>query len=199
MRYLYIILAICFFSCTDGTKRDFFQSVKVENHFLDTFSLSDLKSFGISNKSTLKNGRAYYDFNSLSNAIYTNGFFSKDKGKIFFLPEKSEQELLLLDTSLWNAPAQILPQKLSTKSQTVYEITRLELVYNENFKDSVLSVEMRMSNILNRTETLIFNITKGLDILAIEHVDCKNDTLIMKFFPKQEVYFKYINKSGRCL
>ena len=157
-----------------------------------------MKKFGISNSSILKNGRAYYDFNSLSNSIYTNGFFSKDKGKIFFLPEKSEQELLFLDTSLWNFPAQILPQKLTTKSQTVYEITRLGLVYNNNFKDSILSVEMSMSNILNRTEVLVFEVSKTLDIFTIEHINCKNDTLVMNFFPKQGVYFKHINKSGRC-
>jgi hypothetical protein len=199
MRYLYLILAMWFVSCNDGYKRDFFKSVKDENYFLDTFSLSDLKKFGISNKSILKNGKAYYDFNSLSNSIYTNGFFSMNKGKVFFLPEKSEGELLLVDMSLWNTPSQILPQRLSTQNQTIYEIKRLGLDFNNNLKDSVLNVEMRMSNILNRTETLIFAITKEVDILSIEHIDCKNDTLIMKFFPKQEVYFKHIDKSARCL
>ncbi len=192
-------MIFCFVSCKDGYKRDFFKSIKDENFFLDTFSLSRLKKFGISNKSVLRNGNTYYDFNVLSNSIYTNGSFSRNKRKVFFLPEKSETELLLVDMALWNNPSQMLPQRVSTLSQTVYEITRSELVYNDNLRDSVLNVEMRMSNILNQTETLVFAITKGVDILSIEHINCKNDTLIMKFLPKQEVYFKNINKSSRCL
>jgi hypothetical protein len=198
MRYLYVLMMIFLFSCNEN-KRDFFQSLQSENHFLDTFSMCNLKGFGMSDKSVVKDGRAYYQFNNLQNSIYTEGFMFRDKQELYFLPENSDRTILFFDASIWNKAVPKKPQKMSTKSQTVYETQFLGLIYNNYLKDSTSRIELRMSNILNRTEALIFEVTQKLDVLTIEHINCKNDTLVMKFFPKQEVYYKHINKSAVCL
>lgn len=198
MRYLYVLMIILLFSCNEN-KRDFFQSLQSTNYFLDTFSMCNLKGFGMSDKSVVKDGRAYYQFNNLNNSIYTQGFFFRDKQELFFLAENSDSAILFFNASIWNKPVQKTSQKISTKTQTVYETQFLGLVYNNDLKDSTSRIVLRMSNILNRTEALVFEVTKKLDVLTIEHINCKNDTLEMKFFPKQEVYYKHFNKSAVCL
>jgi len=200
MKYCCYILLIIFFVSCSKTKRDFFQSVKKSNHFLDTFSLSNLNGFGLDEKAIFKNGKNYFDFNSTNNSIYSMGYFSNDSGKIFFLPEQAEEDLLFADTSFWNSTT--VPTRsyiVVSKSKTVYEVDRLGLFYNLSLNDSVLLIRMRVSNVLNRTETLIFELSKKLDMLAIKYVNCKNDTLIMNFSPKQEVYFKHLDESSKCL
>lgn len=198
--YCYTLLIIFLVSC-NKEKRIFFQSLKSSNHFLDTFSLSNLNGFGLGDKVVFKNGKNYFDFNSSNNSIYTVGYFSNDSGKISFLPEQSEQDLLFTDdTSFWNNTViSTKPTVVKSKSQTVYEVDRLGLIYNFSLNDSTLLIRMRVSNVLNRTETLIFELSKKLDMLTIKHVNCKNDTLIMNFFPKQEVYYKHFNKDSKCL
>lgn len=199
MRYIFFILLIIFFLSCYKSKRDFFQNVNSENHFLDTFSLSNLKGFGISDKATIKKNKDYYEFNQSENSIYMQGYFNRTENKIFFLPENSENDLLFFDKSFWNTSLQRKSKMIRTKSQTTYEISIPEIIYNSEIKDSTINIKMSMSNILNRSETLVFEINKKLDVLKIEHINCKQDTLIMKFFPKQEVYYKHINRSAVCL
>ncbi|MEO9023278.1 MAG: hypothetical protein ABI237_18535 [Ginsengibacter sp.] len=186
-------------SSCNRSKRIFFQSINSENYFLDTFSLMNLKGFGISKMPTGKNKEEYYDFNSSTNSIYMQGYFNKVGNKIFFLPENTEKKLLFFDKSFWDPSIKKVSQKIITKSQSMYEITPLGIVYNHIVKDSSFKIEMRMSNILNRDESLIFDVNKNFDVLSILFINCKNDTLMMEFLPKQEVYFKHVNKSAVCL
>lgn len=195
MRYLYFILIIILFSCTE-TDRNFFQNLKMKNHFLDTFSLSNLKKFGLSSKPTLKNGKYYYDFNKSDNSIYAEGSFRKDDGKLFFLPNESNNELLFLDTSQLTMSS---GQKVTTRNKSFYEIKLLGVSYNSDLRDSTFKIEMNDGGTFSHPETLLFEINKKLDVLSIEHINCKHDTLMINFFPRQEVYYKYINKSAVCL
>lgn len=199
-RYFYIFIIFVLCSCI-GKKRTFFQSLKSQNYFLDTFSLSNLKGFGLGDKAIFRKGKVFFEFNGSNNSIYTVGYFSNDSGKISFLPEQSDQDLFFMDdSSLWNNEVvSTKPLVVKSKSQTVYEVDRLGLIYNVLLNDSTLLIRMRVSNILNKTETLIFEVSKKLDVVGISQINCKNDTLLINFFPKGKVYFKNINKESTCL
>lgn len=196
--FIFPIVFICLLSCNEA-KRDFFQNLKAKNIFLDTFSLSNLKGVGLSAEPTIKQeGKSYYDFNIPKNSIYTNGLFCKVKDKLFFLPNGADREFLFLDLR-WNTLSTIAPQSLTTESQSFYSTEWLGLSYNAALRDSVYNVKINSNNIFNRSEDLLFEISKKLELISIEQINCKHDTLTINFFPKQEVYFKHINKNAVCL
>lgn len=199
MRHLFLlILLVLLFSC-NRTKREFFQSMGAENRFLDSFSLYNLKSFGMSSKPISKNGKLYYEFNCTSNLVYVRGYFRKENRKLFFLPKNSEKEFLFLDASLGNSSAQLREWEETTKDNDLYELRWLGFAYNYIIKDSTFKIQINEDGIFTLPESLVFEVSKNFDILKIEHVNCKNDTLIMNFYPKQEVYFSHINKAAVCL
>lgn len=197
MKYFLLILIVNLYSCNEN-KRDFFQSLKTKHHFLDTFSLSNLKDFGISNKIVQKQNKGYYEFNNFNNAIYIGGFFRKEGRKLFFLPRDSEVELLFLD-SHWITSSQVSSQKITTKSNSIYDIKWLGLIYDSNLKDSLFNIQIYGDGLFSHPENLLFKVNRAFDVSMIQHVDCRNDTLIMNFFPEQGVYFNHINESAVCL
>lgn len=191
------MLFIFLFSCHEA-KRDFFQNLKAENIFLDTFSLSNLKGVGLSAKPTVRQGKNYYAFNVPENSVYANGSFCRVKDKLFFLPNEADTEMLFLDLR-WNTSSSIAPQSLTTKNRSFYSVEWLGLSYNAVLRDSVYNVKINSSNIFSRPEDLLFEVSKNFELITIEQINCKHDTLTINFSPKEEVYFKHINKSAVCL
>jgi len=185
------------FSCTES-RRDFFQNLKTDNIFLDTFSSSNLKGLGLSNKSTSKEGKRYYEFNSFNNIIYITGSFRKEDSRILFLPEGSDIEFLFLDLN-WNTSSSIQPQSVTTKNRDFYSVTWLGLSYNSVFSDSVYNIKIDGDGMFNHPESLIFQVKKDFELVSIEHINCKHDTLLINFLPKKEVNFKYLNTNTKCL
>jgi len=195
--FCFLIMVMFLFSCTES-RRDFFQNLKTDNIFLDTFSSSNLKGLGLSNKSTSKEGKRYYEFNSFNNIIYITGSFRKEDSRILFLPEGSDIEFLFLDLN-WNTSSSIQPQSVTTKNRDFYSVTWLGLSYNSVFSDSVYNIKIDGDGMFNHPESLIFQVKKDFELVSIEHINCKHDTLLINFLPKKEVNFKYLNTNTKCL
>ena len=198
MSKLFFSLIVCFIflECVHSERRDFFKSLKSENVFLDTFSLFNLKEFGISEHSKEINGKKYFQINSDKSAIILDGFFRKEKNAILFLPSGSDSEILFIDPSPV-ASAGLTEARIKTKT-ILYVIRGNEPQFDYDLKDTVRKVEIYVESQAVQPEVITFSITKDLDIASLERVNCKQDTLIMKFIPKQQVYFKTIN-TALCL
>jgi hypothetical protein len=198
MRFFCLFIATsCLFSCSE-TKRDFFQNLKADNTFLDTFSLSNLKGFGLTNNLISKRGKDYYSFNCADNGIYVSGSFRKDEGTIHFLPEDSDTELLFLDSS-WKSTSFVDLQSVTTKSKDFYSVTWLGLSFSHTFNDSIYNVKIDCDGVFNHPESLIFQVKRDFELVSIRHVNCKQDTLLIRFLPKEEIYFTHYNPRSKCL
>ncbi len=182
--FIFPMLFIFLFSCNE-VKRDFFQNLKAENIFLDTFSLSNLKGVVLSSKPTIRQGKNYYAFNVSENSIHANGSFCRVKDKLFFLPNEADTEILFLDLR-WNTSSSIAPQSLTTKNQSFYSLEWLGLSYNAVLRDSVYTVKINSSNIFSRPEDLLFEVSKKFELISIEQINCKHDTLTINFFQKKK-------------
>jgi hypothetical protein len=194
---IYSLLIVLLATC-NVKKRDFFQNFKPNSIVLDTFSLSNLKGFGLAQSSEVKFGKKYYSFNAVKNDIYCNGLFRHSSDKIYFLPEGCETEFLFLDLS-WKKSSSIKSRSQITKNQSIYSVEWLGQNYNPSLRDSVFNIKIRSSSIFNRSEDLIFEITKDLKIISIEQINCKNDTLRISLSPNERVYFKHFNSATVCL
>jgi hypothetical protein len=133
------------------------------------------------------------------NSILINGYLFREAKKIFFLPENSNENILLFDADIYGNHSNIFSQKIISKNKTIYETQGLGVNYDYGLRDSVLVSKISLDDIMNKNEMLIIEINKELDILEIKHVNCKNDTLLMNFFPTKKVFYKNINKSAFCL
>jgi len=200
MRYFIIMLVFVITGVSCKKKeRDFFKSIQSKNVFLDTFSLLNLKGFGLSIAPFIKANEYCFEFNNSKNSIYITGAFYEKDESLFFFPENSNSSMVFLDKGMWDFSNQISSQEVTTKDNSVYEVSRLGLKFNQEIKDSTIDVGIRVSGMSIGTQFLIFEISKELDVLKLLHINCKNDTLVINFFPQREVYYRHLNESTRCL
>ncbi|HEY8898343.1 MAG TPA: hypothetical protein VIM79_26125 [Niastella sp.] len=197
-RLVILSLMIFYLSCSTNERR-FFISLKDSNPFLDSFSSLNLKGFGLSLKGKMLNNHSVFEFNKNDNSIGTSGDFYESNGRLFFLPTNSDKELILYDKNMWYNLNDFFAEAIVTKDRTSYETSLIGVSFNKEVRDSTLSVAINRSSILNKTESVIFEVTKGLDVSKVVYVNCKNDTLVMVFLPKEEVYYKCKNNSTGCL
>jgi hypothetical protein len=197
MKYLFFVITILFFSCKEK-ERSFFTNLEANNPFVDTFTLKDLKGFGLSSRPTFINGMSYYLFNKNNNSIFIEGFFRKDHDKLFFLPPASDQEFLFLDLD-WNSSNKIVEAPVTTKNSDLFKVEWLGLSYNRDLRDSTFIIKIEGEGALTHSESLIFEVSKDFQIQGIEHVNCKSDTLAITFYPDKKVYYSHFNSATVCL
>ncbi len=189
-----LILILAAVGCKNA-ERNFFQSMHETNLFLDTFSLANLKGVGFVNHPVTIQGREYYEFNHNNNALLFSGFFRREDNKIFMLPSHADSEIIFIDLSaLSKAPEAVIQTKTN-----IYIVRHHGLITSHTHEDSAFQVEITTELKFSQPETLVFKVDKNLDLISLERINCKRDTLEIIFKPDQRIFLKSINQHSLCL
>ncbi|CAN5404326.1 hypothetical protein BH11BAC3_BH11BAC3_07790 [soil metagenome] len=196
---LKIVLCITFLSCKNN-KQEPPLGIISKNYFLDTFSLLNLKGFGIGNEPIKLNDNIYYEFNQTKNSFPIKGFIRKDKGTVFFRDLLKKNSEYIFYSSEFKAKYQQESIIKRASDSSPMEIKFVNNIFNNQLNDTLtlISYTYRSSyNSIQPDEIIIFY-TKSGKVLKFDFVNCRNDTLEMNFV-NRNVFYKNRNADLQCL
>ena len=182
-------------------RRNFFLNIEERNIFMDTFSLANIKGFGIGNESIEKNGETYYEFNINKNEIPLKGYISK-RGKDLFFKNfaVSNEEYLFYSPSFKNVyKDNDIIKRNKDKSPTEIKFGGYKIDSLSN--DSLLSISYKVKHAFDSSEPgeVIFFYNNENELIKFYFIDCKNDTLQINLTPTRNIFYKHEKSNVLCL
>ena len=186
-------------SCKKNKNRDFCVHIESVNTFIDTFKDANLRGLGIQDKALKLMGKNYYKFNVAENVFFLKGYISKTSNSLFFIPlgdKSNEYEFFNKEIVKVNFDSISQLKEVNYQGLT---ISYIKTMFSTEINDTIATIKFKDLSNQSYAEEILMDVGFKNDIVNLKSINCKNDTLVINFYPAKNVYYKNINKDVKCL